>query len=63
LDDFNPLAPVDQELSAAHEQVSLGVNAIFETLGNPSVSGLFELASQLARTEGAAVEFVRACTL
>jgi propanediol dehydratase large subunit len=62
-DDFNALEPVNEELSAAQEQVAVGVNAIFETLGNPSMSGLSELPSQLAETQGAAAEFVRACTL
>jgi hypothetical protein len=62
-DDFNALEPVNEELSAAHGQVAVGVNAIFETLSNPSASGLSELPSQLAETQSAGMEFVRSCTL
>jgi hypothetical protein len=62
-DDFNALEPVNEELSVAHGKVAVGVNAIFETLGNPNVSALSGLPSQLAETHGAAMEFARACTL
>jgi hypothetical protein len=62
-DDFNALEPVNEELSAAHGKVAVGVDAIFETLGNPNPSGLSELPSQLAETQGAATEFVSACRL
>ena len=63
LDDFDALDPLEPELDAAHAKVSSSINALLDTISDPSVSALADVPTQIADAQIGLVEFVDACSL
>ena len=63
LDQFTALAPANEELATAHEEVIAGIGAIVDIVENPSVNALGDLPTLLAETQLGLRDFVDLCSL
>jgi catechol 2,3-dioxygenase-like lactoylglutathione lyase family enzyme len=60
--EFKALEPQEPTLAAAHGDLSAQIDAVLNTVENPTISGVADLPTVVAESQIALMDYVDACT-